>query len=107
MDKDNKTLACLGIWIYLFILMIGGPIIHGWALKILWSWFIVPLFGLPELTITFAIGISLIVGMFKNTTANNQSKNKDWVEIIGEGFGAAFIAPLLFVGVGWIVTLFL
>ena len=38
-----------------------GAIIEGWVLTILWGWFMVPLFHLPELSLLFGIGLALIV----------------------------------------------
>jgi len=37
-------------------------IFNGYALSTMWAWFVVPEFDVPELKISEAIGISLIVG---------------------------------------------
>lgn len=44
-----------------FLLVVPAMIVRGLVLMALWGWFIVP-FGLPGLTLAWAIGISLIVG---------------------------------------------
>ena len=55
MKKDTSVLGCLGI-VFLFVVVIPAAIImNGWILSIMWGWFIVPLFHLPELTIHYAI----------------------------------------------------
>jgi len=36
---------------------------EGLVLKVLWNWFIPTLFGGPQMTIPYALGISLIVGL--------------------------------------------
>ena len=52
--------------------IIGLTIVRGWVLSVLWGWFIVPTFDLPELSIGIALGIVLIIGMFQGT---NNIKN--------------------------------
>lgn len=47
----------LGLLIWLTISSVFG----GWVLSLLWGWFMVPVFHLPQLTIVPAIGIILIV----------------------------------------------
>lgn len=83
-------------------------VFRAWVLTILWAWFIVP-FGIPALTITTALGISLIVGMF---TAHLQTKpaekgSKDIPTLVGQVASQAFGAPLVILLMGWIVTWFM
>ena len=40
---------------------IYGSILNGWALTVLWGWFMVKAFELPHLSIPLAIGLALIV----------------------------------------------
>jgi hypothetical protein len=44
-------------------LLIPGMIWSAWVTVQLWGWFIVP-FGLPELTIAWAVGIGCLVSKF-------------------------------------------
>lgn len=43
--------------------MVVASVWSGFVLSILWGWFIVPAFHLPQISIPLAIGISLVVGM--------------------------------------------
>jgi hypothetical protein len=43
------------------ILSIGTMFLRGWAITKLWGWFAVPQFGLKELTLFTALGLSLLV----------------------------------------------
>lgn len=81
---------------------------RAWVLTILWGWFVVP-YGLPTLTITTALGISLIVGMF---TSHLQSKptekgSRDISTLVGQVMSQAFGAPLVVLLMGWIITWFM
>ena len=80
-------------------------ILRAWVLVVLWGWFLVPL-GVFELSITTAIGISIIVGLF------TQHLQKDNIEVkhktgIVEGLLPAVLAPLMALFTGWIVTWFM
>ena len=67
--------------VYIAILLLGGvglfilgSILRGWVLSILWGWFVVPVFSLPNLTVVQAIGISLIIGFL---TYQSDAKSND------------------------------
>ena len=71
----------------------------GLVLSILWGWFIVPL-GLPEIGLANAIGVSLVVGFL---TRHHATSEKDLSDRIIE----SLITPLIVLGFGWVVHLFL
>lgn len=73
---------------------------RGYVLSVLWLWFIVATFGVPAISIPAAIGIMLIVGMFKNTAKKN---THDVEESAWETLGKGFVVPLIVLGMGWIV----
>ena len=79
-------------------------IIRGFVLSYLWGWFVVP-FGLPELSIPHAIGISLIIG-FLTHQIRKEDEKKQPDEVIGS-IGTAIIATGFAFLVGWIVSLFM
>ncbi len=45
----------------------------GYALSVLWGWFIVPIFSLPVLSIPAAIGLALIVNYLTQDWKQNES----------------------------------
>ncbi len=47
---------------FLSLLVAGFSVVRGITLSILWGWFAVPIFGLPPLSVTQAIAVSLVVG---------------------------------------------
>lgn len=66
-----------------------------WVLTVLWGWFVVPVFGLPPVTLWQAAGLSVLVGHF---TASQQSKHPLWRQV-----GTAWAAPAATLTLGWLV----
>lgn len=77
-------------------------VLNGWALSVLWGWFIVPLFGLPVLSIPYAIGIALIAGMLKGHT-----KDPDTDDDKAAVLAKIFLFPFIALFIGWIVKGFI
>ena len=82
-------------------------VIRGWALKMMWNWFVVPL-GIPALSLPAAIGIGLTVAYLTYTDSNKLSfdtaaeTSKSIERII-----TAFLMPFYVVFIGWVLTFFL
>ena len=107
MKKDTSVLGCLGI-VFLFVVVIPAAIImNGWILSIMWGWFIVPLFHLPELTIPYAIGISSVAGLFMNKSTQNKIDEGIFSEKLIKALSVTFLVPLMVLGFGWIVLQFI
>ena len=90
----------IGIILGFVALLIITSVLNGWALSILWLWFLVP-FGLPVLSIPQAIGIAMVVNYLTYQYIKNN--DKDW----GTALVAALARPFVALGIGYIVTLFL
>lgn len=91
------AMAILFMTVGIFGLMVVAAILRGWALTVLWGWFVVPLFGLPALGVAQAIGFSVTVGLIVHQYV--PSKDKDtWAPL-----ATTFLTPLLAVLIGWIV----
>lgn len=73
---------------------------QGWAISVLWAWFIVPL-GVQALSIPAAIGVGITISMMHVKKGNKE--DGEWYETIG----FAVLKPLLAVGIGWIVKQFM
>jgi len=102
----KALIIILGSLAVIFGMVAIIAILDGWILCILWRWFIVPLFGLPELNIGSAIGISLIIGLLTGKKTDNQKKEEKENGKTGKSFNIICI-PLLILFVGWIVHLFM
>jgi hypothetical protein len=80
-----------------------SSILNGWALSILWEWFMVPVFALPSLTIPTAIGISLVVSYL---THHYVDTDKDEENAAKVGM-YAFLKPVVVLAIGWVVKQFM
>ena len=101
--NEDNMIACLGTILGLILIPLLA-IFQGWVLTVLWSWFIVPTFSLPQLSIPVAIGLTLLVGMFKSYTVKREKKTSQ--ESLTEAIAVVLI-PLFVLFLGWIVHLFM
>jgi hypothetical protein len=81
------------------VLLVVSSIWSGYVLSILWSWFMVTTFGLPELSIPQAIGLSLILGYFHRATTKEQDP--------AAALAVVLVSPLIFLMIGWVVKGFM
>jgi len=104
--KDNELgLACVGIGVLVSIALVGGTLMNGWVLSILWGWFVVPLFGVSQISLLQAIGLTAIINMLKSTKVNTDKKSssKGATEAIISAFVIVFVGPLVSLLFGWII----
>lgn len=87
-------------------LVVIATLWRAWVLTVLWSWFLVPL-SVPAISITSAIGISLIVGMFTHHLQQKSNDSRNAADLVGAAVGVALGGPLVVLLLGWIVTLFM
>jgi len=73
--KNFSGMSCFGLGIYFIILIVGGILMGGWVISILWNWFIVPL-GLPAISLAHSIGLSLMVNVFKGYTESKTNEEE-------------------------------
>jgi hypothetical protein len=103
MKEKDSLIACLGV-ILGFILIPLIAILQGWVFTVLWGWFVVPTFHAPELSIAVAIGLTIVVGMFRRVDIDMREKTSN--EKLTEAI-ATIVMPFVFLFLGWIVTLFM
>jgi hypothetical protein len=78
----------------------------GYALSVLWGWFMVPAFSLPPLSIGYAIGVAMVVSYLTQTIKLNNG-DTDWKKALVDGVAVAAVRPAISLLLGWVVTLFL
>lgn len=91
-----KSLAELFIAVPLIV------ILRGFVLTVLWGWFVVTTFGLPELSLPAALGVAL-VAQFLIYHPYRKPEESTSSERIGRAVGYNLFA----LGIGWIVHLFI
>ena len=102
-----KTLTFIGGAIVIFAMLFGCAFIDGYALIVLWGWFIAPTFNAPPIGIAQAVGLTIVVGFFTSNFHRRDEEEKGFwkacvgqaVKSIGKDGMALFI--------GWIVHLFI
>jgi len=94
---NTKTKAVLALLITPFSMMY-----HGYALSILWRWFVVPTFGIPALSIPAAIGLGLTIAYL-----THQNIQEDESRPIEQAFALAVIKPTFALFIGWLVQFFM
>ena len=104
-SEVNTFEGCLGLFVLIVVAALVGAIIGGYVLSVMWGWFVVPLFNLPPLSIPYAIGINLIVSFLTQPNYKSSDKEKP-SKVIAEMLMACF-APLMYLGMGWIVLQFI
>lgn len=85
--------------------MVLSSILNGYALSVLWRWFIVETFGLPLLTIPTAIGVALVVSYLTVHLSNEEDK-RSATEKLFSGIAWAITKPLFALAIGWVVVKF-
>jgi hypothetical protein len=96
------TMAVVGLLTVSLGLLGVSVLFNGFALSVLWGWFISSVFGLPVLTVGQAIGVSMVVSFLTWQYKSDEGK-KEWVEVLAEGIALAVVKPLVALAFGWVV----
>jgi hypothetical protein len=96
----------LGFLSFVFV-CIWSSLLNGWAFTKLWSWFIVPVFSAPQLSIPAAIGLYLVVSFLTHQYIKDDDKDKDFFLKIGEAFVISTYRPLVALSFGYIVKMWM
>jgi peptidoglycan biosynthesis protein MviN/MurJ (putative lipid II flippase) len=75
-NNDGCGVALLAL-LAIPVVVIVSSIANGFALSVLWGWFVVPIFGLPALTIAQAIGFSMVVSFLTYQYDDSKKKEDD------------------------------
>ena len=105
----NKTLtmgiaasALLGGLAAIVLALVWGAAWGGFTLSVLWGWFVVPLFGLPALSIAQAFGLALVVRSANGISSQSEKSKDD----LSTAIMKLFFLPLLLSGLillfGWV-----
>ena len=104
------VLAVLGGIVGVGFLMIFSSIFNGYALSVLWGWFVVPTFSAPALGVVPAIGIAMVVSHLTLHQTHDCKKEKD-DDVLGVIIAKIVIislgTPAFTLFFGWIVHLFM
>jgi hypothetical protein len=109
--KNDKITGCfmwLGGIVVVVVAAVGAVLLNGWALSVLWGWFIVPLFSVPALPVLYAIGIGFIASLLRPAPSTSEEESKEDLGIrIVKVITQIIALPLSAVFFGWIVHSFI
>ena len=88
------------------LFIIFSTIINGYTFSVLWDWFIVSTFGMPELTIFQSIGLAIVVG-FLTYKEDKTNKVKEAKDVLIEGFSTIISKALMYLAIGFVVVNFI
>ena len=80
--------------------------IKGFTLKLLWTWFIIPVFHIRELQFIECIGIFIVIDYVFKTHKKSQS-NKDLWGNVFSGLENVIFTAIAILPIGWIISLFI
>lgn len=100
MGENNMKIV--GYIISFVALIVFGVLWSGYALSILWGWFVVPTFHLPALSIPAAIGISMIVSYMTHQRPPEDKDVSSTEKLVKAGIQLT-LKPAFALGFGWIV----
>lgn len=101
----EPILVILGGTFLVSVLVYAALVVRGFVVSIMWQWFVVPLFHLPELSIPYAVGLSILVGLLtyqQQPDVEKKSKTDKIVKVLMPIF-----SPLITLFIAWIVHLFI
>lgn len=81
-------------------------LLSGWAIALLWSWFVLPVFFLPPLTWAQAAGLGMVIGYLTHQI-DLKKDERPYVEKLVASISFAITKPLICVGFGWVLKHFL
>ncbi len=104
--KEYKGFALFGVAMFMISIAVIGLLIHGFVFYKFWQWFIIPTFGLIQITYMQSVGLMICKGLIFRTETNTEAdKNKNIDERVGKIIGAACLYPFILMLLGWIVSL--
>lgn len=102
-DKDTPG-QYVGGCLLLILAAPFGVLARGYALSVLWFWFIVPM-GIRPITIAHAVGIGLVLSLFNLTKSGVPKRDPD-ESFLRHVYGIVFaelVGPFLVVAIGWLI----
>jgi hypothetical protein len=81
--------------------------LYGWTTAKLWSWFVVPVFALPQLRVPYAIGLGIVVRLLTyQGDASHSDEDKSIYESLIIGTVKGVLLCGLSLGTGLVVLQF-
>lgn len=96
----------IGKFVVSLAIVIFGVVYGGWVLCLLWAWFIVPVFGMPALTVAHAVGLKLVAGYLTASFSEKETQTMPFWKQLAKSLGMKIAWGLLALLTGLIVKQF-
>lgn len=90
----------------LLLAIVWSGLVTGVMLSVLWGWFIVPIFGLPALSIIQAWGVAIVFRSLQGIDLG-QKTEQSWGSLFAKAFIGKPLVAVLILGVAWVAKLWM
>lgn len=85
----------------LMLAIVWSGLVTGVMLSVLWGWFIVPIFGLPALSIIQAWGVAIVFRSLQGIDLGQNPEQK-WSSVFAKAFIGKPLVAVLILGIAWV-----
>jgi hypothetical protein len=103
-NKEMNAMESLGVILTSLLCIVIAFAFRGVAVMFIWNWFISKL-GFPIVTLPLAIGVGIFITLF--TSKKETKKEEPSVSFLLKSTWRAIYSNLIWLGIGYIVTLFM
>ena len=103
MKDENVWFTCLGLILFAIISIVVGTLMNGWAVSVLWGWFVVPIFSVEPLSVLQACGLALVASILTHQTKETNKESKSTSALVVEVLAVSVLSPLFIVFFGWLI----
>ena len=110
MKVDEGRVGCakaIGLLLLVILVIPLNVILCGIVLRFLWGWFVVPTFELPSLGLVPAMGLATLISFVVYRDLDAERPKRSTEALVGKVIGTTVMIPLSFLGVGWVIHLFM
>lgn len=107
MTTGVATSAALGVFTATILGFVWAAAWSGFTLSVLWGWFVVPMFGLPALSVAQAYGIALVVRAAKGLDTRTEKSPDSFGVVLGKAFVLAPLISGFSLLFGWVAKSFI
>lgn len=100
-DGIKAIFILFGVFALFCVAYLYGAFAMGFVGMKLWSWFVVPVFGLPVLTWGQAYGLALVIGLFTHQLYIPTNKDERTTPEKAVHLASGFLLPWTFLLLGW------
>lgn len=102
MSAGEACSMLFGGFVALLLSIVWVGFFVGLLLSTLWGWFIVPVFGLPALTIIQAWGIAQVFRCMQGLKLSKEKSEDTFSIALAKAFFGAPLAVFMIMGVAWV-----